>query len=91
MRLSQNQFKRIVHHLLKEIQSSQAISLTADEDKIKSTIISVIQQNLEDETKLDQLVEGMMDELEKQNADFQRYKMFPMLKKKLAEQRGFVL
>jgi hypothetical protein len=62
-----------------------------DEDALKSKILAVIQSNIEEEAKLDQLVDGMMDQLERQNADFQRYKMFPLLKKKLAEQRGFIL
>lgn len=91
MRLSQNQIQRIVHHLFTEIKSSSTNQIKVDEDVIKSTILSVIQKNIEEEAKLDQLVEGMMDQLERQNADFQRYKMFPLLKKKLAEQRGFIL
>jgi hypothetical protein len=74
-----------------EIKSSSTTKITADEDVIKNTILAVIQKNIEEEAKLDELVDGMMDQLERQNADFQRYKMFPLLKKKLAEQRGFVL
>lgn len=92
MRLSQNQIQRIVHHLLKEIKSSPAIELKVDEDKIKAVAKAVILQNIEDEILLDKKVEGMMDELERQNPGaFQRYKMFPLLKKKLAQQQGFVL
>ncbi len=91
MRLSQNQIQRIVHHLFREIKSSSTTNIKVTEDIIKATILAVIQTNIEDEAKLDQLVEGMMDQLERQNADFQRYKMFPLLKKKLADQRGFIL
>ena len=91
MRLSQNQIQRIVHHLFTEIKSSQTTQIKADEDAIKATITAVIMKNIEEEAKLDSLVEGMMDQLERQNQDFQRFKMFPLLKKKLAEQRGFIL
>lgn len=91
MRLSQNQIQRIVHHLFTEIKSSQTTQLKADEDVIKMTILAVINKNIEEEAKLDAMVEGMMDQLERENASFQRYKMFPLLKKKLAEQRGFIL
>lgn len=91
MKLSQNQIQRIVHHLFEEIKSSSTTKIKAEDKVIKSTILSVINQNIEDEAKLDKLVEGMMDQLEQQNQDFQRYKMFPLLKKKLAEQRGFIL
>lgn len=91
MRLSQNQIQRIVHHLFTEIKSSQTTQIKADEDAIKATITAVIMKNIEEEAKLDALVEGMMDQLERQNQEFQRFKMFPLLKKKLAEQRGFIL
>ena len=91
MRLSQNQIQRIVQHLLREIKSSETTEVKVDDDVLKSKILDVINKNIEEEAKLDQLVDGMMDQLEKQNADFQRYKMFPLLKKKLAEQRGFIL
>lgn len=92
MKLNQNQLQRIVHHLLKEIKKSSVIEAKVDEDQLKSVIKAVIQQNMADEAKLDQEVETMMDQLERQNpGSFQRYKMFPLLKKKLAEQKGFVL
>ncbi len=91
MKLSQNQIQRLVQHLFAEIKSSNVVELKAEDAVIKSTIMAVIQKNIEDEGKIDQLVEGMMDQLERQNQDFQRHKMFPLLKKKLAEQRGFVL
>lgn len=91
MKLSQNQIQRLVQHLFNEIKSSKAVDFKVDDAVIKNTILSVIQKNIEEESKIDQLVEGMMDQLERQNADFQRHKMFPLLKKKLAEQRGFVL
>lgn len=91
MKLSQNQIQRLVQHLFAEIKSSNVIELKAEDAVIKSTILAVIQKNIEEESKIDQLVEGMMDQLERQNQEFQRHKMFPLLKKKLAEQRGFVL
>ncbi len=91
MKLSQNQIQRLVQHLFTEIKSSPAVEFKVDDAVIKSKILAVIQNNIEEESKIDQLVDGMMDQLERQNADFQRYKMFPLLKKKLAEQRGFIL
>jgi hypothetical protein len=44
------------------------------------------------ESDLDHEVNRMMDELERQNpGEFQRYKMFPMLKKRLAKEKGIIL
>ena len=44
------------------------------------------------ERQLDEEVNKMMDDLERQNpGSFQRYKMFPLLKKRLAQEKGIVL
>lgn len=91
MRLSQNQIQRLVQHIFNEIKKSSSVQFKVDDDKIKAKILAVIQKNIEDEAIIDRLVEDMMDQLERQNQTFQRFKMFPMLKKKIAEQRGFVL
>lgn len=91
MRLSQNQIQRLVQHVFNEIKKSSSVQFKVDDDKIKAKILAVIQKNIEEEAIIDRLVEDMMDQLERQNQTFQRFKMFPMLKKKIAEQRGFVL
>ena len=43
-------------------------------------------------SELDAEVNRMMDDLEKQSSgEFQRYKMFPMLKKRLAKEKKIIL
>ncbi len=92
MKLSSLQISRIAAEVSKSISNNPSITVTGDAEKIKSSVAQVLKANLEDEKKLDDAVNAMMDTLEQQNpGGFQRYKMFPLLKKKLAEQRGFVL
>lgn len=83
---------KIAVEVFKEVSDTDNIEVHFDREKFKSLISKVLKQNMEDEKALDQAVNDMMDTLEKQNpGSFEHYKMFPLLKKKLAEQRGFVL
>lgn len=92
MRLSQNQLLRIASLVVKQVHESPAIESKVDDEVIKKTVIEVIKSNLEEEAKLEKEVETMMTQLERQNpGGFERYKMYPLLKKKLAEQKGFIL
>jgi hypothetical protein len=83
---------KIAVEVFKEVSDTDSIEVHFDREKFKSLISMVLKQNMEDEKVLDKAVNDMMDTLEKQNpGSFEHYKMFPLLKKKLAEQRGFVL
>lgn len=92
MKLSSNQMNKIAVEVFKEVSSADNIEVHFEKEKFKTLISNVIKQNIEEEKILDQSVNDMMETLEKQNpGSFEHYKMFPLLKKKLAEQRGFVL
>lgn len=92
MRLSQNQLLRIAQLVVKQVHSSMAIEAKVDDEVISKTVIAVLKKNIEEEAQLEKEVEAMMLQLERQNpGGFERYKMYPLLKKKLAEQKGFIL
>lgn len=92
MRLSQNQLLRIARLVVKQVHASPAIQAKVDDEVIEKTVIAVLKKNLEEEAQLEREVEAMMEQLERQNpGGFERYKMYPLLKKKLAEQKGFIL
>lgn len=92
MKLSANQMNKIAVEIYKSLEENSNVSLCIDKEKIKSLVTMVLKKNMEDEKALDEDVNKMMDTLEQQNpGGFERYKMFPLLKKKLAEQKGFVL
>jgi len=92
MKLSDNQITKLASDVYSELKENDSIELNGDFSKLSKAIKDVVKQNMLDEAALDNKVNLMMDELENQNvASFERYKMFPLLKKKLAEQEGFVL
>ena len=92
MKLSPNQMNKIAVEVFKSLSEANNVTVNMDKEKFKSVVVNVLKKNMEDEKELDQAVNAMMDTLEKQNPNsFEHYKMFPLLKKKMAEQRGFVL
>ncbi len=92
MKLSPNQMNKIALEVFKSVNGAENLNVEVEKEKFKSIIVSVLKQNIEDEKALDVKVNAMMETLEKQNPNsFEHYKMFPLLKKKLAEQDGFVL
>ena len=92
MKISDKQMQRMAKLIIEELKSENFIQFKSDEQTVLSRAVAIIKKNYNDERALDQEVNDMMDDLEQQHAgEFQRYKMFPMLKKKIAEQKGFVL
>lgn len=82
---------RISELVLNQLQKEKEITLNKEVDILRNRISHLITQNFEQEKELDQEVQGLMDELEKQGHSFERYKMFPLLKKKLAKNKGIIL
>jgi len=92
MKLTDKQILRMVNHIFEELKSQNIVEFKTDESKVKARAVEIVHENFRDEESLDHEVNRMMDDLERQHAgEFQRYKMFPMLKKKLAKEKGFVL
>jgi len=92
MKLSENQISKIAADVFNSLNNNNSIELKNERDQILKCIKSTIKKNIQEESALDNKVNLMMDELERQNENqFERYKMFPLLKKKLAQQQGFVL
>ncbi len=93
MRLKKRQIDTLVKLIMKRLRETQSpIDLKAGENAVATKVSSVIEKNIQDEQTLDREVDRMLDQLEQDHGgEFQRYKMFGMLKKKLAEQQGFVL
>lgn len=78
--------------LLNEWQKHKAVDLKVDEKELLSKIHSIISEELDKEKQLDEEVNKMLDDLEKTHSEqFERYKMFPLLKKKLADKKGVIL
>ena len=92
MKLNEKILKRIVDVVFKDLKAAGQISFKDKEEKVAHRAVQILNQEVGREADLDQEVHKMMDELERQNPEsFERYKMFPLLKKRLAKEKGYVL
>ncbi len=92
MKASESQIQRMVHLIFKELKDGNLVQFKAKESDVFQQAVRIIKANFAKEQELDREVHSMMDDLERENpGSFQRYKMFPLLKKKLAEKKEFVL
>ena len=82
---------RLSELIAKHIQEDKEIQLLVEEKPLREGIAGIVDRNFQEERSLDKEVEAMMDNLEAQGHQFERYKMRPLVKSKLAKKKGFVL
>ena len=82
---------RLSELVAKQLSQDQRIQLKKEEEPIRLEIEREIKNHFQKEEELIKEVYKMMEDLEKQGHQFERQKMFPILKNKLAEKKGFVL
>jgi hypothetical protein len=92
MKLTTQQMQRIVDRVFKSWKSQNVVIFKEDEKKCFQKAFEYLQKDLQREQDLEKEVFKMLDELERSNpGSFQRHKMFPMLKQKLAKERKIIL
>ncbi len=92
MKLSPNQLQSIVERVFKHWKQKNIATFKEDEKKVLQRGIELLKEELQKEAALDKEVSMKLDELEKSNpGEFQRHKMFQMMKVKLAKERKVVL
>ncbi len=92
MKITEKQLRRLVHLVMQELKNPSIATLKDREDKIADRAVAILGKELEREKTLDQDVHKMLDDMERNNpGEFQRYKMFPLLKKRLAKEKGVIL
>lgn len=92
MKLNEKQVKRLVALVMSELESQKVVTYKAKPHEVLERAAQIVREDYQRELKLDAEVNKMMDDLERQNpGEFQRYKMFPMLKKRLAKEKGIIL
>ena len=92
MKLTNQQLEVIVNKVLKSWKENAVIEFKADEKKVFNTMMDAIKADLQKELDLEAEVNQMLDKLEKSNSgEFQRFKMYPMLKQKLAKDKKVIL
>lgn len=84
--------KRMAEAIVRGLKEQKVVTFKDKEDVVIEKALAYIKSDYHREAELDREVNRMMDDLERQNqGEFQRYKMFPMLKKRLAKEKGIVL
>jgi len=92
MKLSSMEIEKMVRKIFDALKSNNVAQFKTTEDKVFKRAVELVKEEFDKETVLEKEVNEMMDELERQNPNnFERYKMFPLLKKKLAKQKGIIL
>ncbi len=92
MKISDKQMKRMASAILKGLKEQKVIQFKDKEETVLERATAIIRADFQREAELDQEVNRMMDDLERKNpGEFQRFKMFPMLKKRLAKEKGIIL
>lgn len=92
MKLTTSQIQRLAEKVLHQWKIQNLITLKVDEKVVMKTIVDCITEEIKKEDNLDREIMGMIDELQRQHgSEFQRHKMFPILKQKLAKERKMIL
>lgn len=91
-KLTTSQIQRLAEKILNQWKSQNVITLKVDEKTVLNTMINAMMNELKKEEQLDIDVKALMDQMEREHeGEFQRHKMFPMLKQKLAKERKVIL
>ena len=92
MKVTDKQMKRMAESILSGLKSQKVIEFKTKEEAVLERATAIIRADYEREAALDREVNRMLDDLEAKNSgEFQRYKMFPMLKRRLAKEKGIAL
>jgi hypothetical protein len=92
MKLTPIQMDRMVRKVFDELKNQNNIEFKEPEEKVFKRAIELVANEYKKEAELDREVHKMLDDLERKNpGEFERYKMFPLLKKRLAKEKKVIL
>lgn len=92
MKLTPLQMQKMIEKIFEHWKKNNVIVFKDDEKKVMARALEAVKADYQKEADLDIEVNKMLDQLERTNqGEFQRYKMYPILKQKLAKERKMVL
>lgn len=84
--------QKLVEKVFEAWKKQNVVQFKTDEKKVFARAFEAVKADYQREAELERDVNKMLDDLERTNAgEFQRFKMFPMLKQKLAKERKIIL
>ncbi len=92
MKLTPGQMQSLARKVLDHWKKQNLVTFKVDEGVVLNRVLEVMKAEIQKESDLDRDVNNMLDQLERTNAgEFQRYKMYPILKQKLAKEKKVIL
>ena len=92
MKLSTTQLQMIATKVFESWKKNNVIVFKEDEKVVFERMLNILKVELQKELDLDRDVNKKLDELERTNpCEFQRFKMYPLLKKQMAKERKLIL
>lgn len=91
MKLTASQIQRLSEKILNQWKSQNLITLKVEEKQVLQAMKDAINEELQAEADLEKEVHGLMNQMEQQGQQFQRGKMFQLLKTKLAKEKKVIL
>ena len=92
MKMTATQLETIAQKVLNQWKQDNLIHFKVDEKKVFNRMVEILKQDYQKELDLEKDVIKMLDQLEKSNpGEFQRYKMYPLIKKQLAKDKKVIL
>lgn len=92
MRFTDQQIRRLADHLLSALTERGGATLKAERGTVLARIEEIVRGNLAEEQDLDREARKLLEaHLQSAPAGVDRQKLLLMIKKKLAEERGFPL
>ncbi len=92
MKLTTSQLQVIARKVLDSWKKQNIVVFKEDEKKVLSRMVEALKADYQKELDLEIEVNKMLDQLERTNSgEFQRYKMYPLIKRQLAKEKKVIL
>ncbi len=92
MKLTASQLQALAQKTLQNWKSINVVQFKADEKVVLQHMVQVLKDELQKEVDLESEAKKMVDNLERTNpGQFERHKMYQMLKAKLAKEKKVIL
>lgn len=89
--LSEAQIDALAGHLVQGLLARGSIKPKADEKELVACVVELMSANFEEETRLEDEAEKQAETLARQNPGMDATRLRTMIKRRLAEKKGFTL
>lgn len=89
--LSEAQIDALANHMVHGLLARGSVKPKADEKELVACVVELMSANFEEETRLEDEAEKQAETLARQNPGTDASKLRTMIKRRLAEKKGFTL